>query len=146
MNDKNYDELLANAKIRVNKTLILVESSLVKIDKYKLNYIYTPDELEPYDALCDRFIRCVEMFAKFFKTYDSYKSIVKAPTYRDLVNVMEKLEIVTNTPIWMSMRDVRNRIVHDYLPEQTKDMFDSIMAEFYDELKHSKGKIDSLSL
>ena len=32
------------------------------------------------------------------------------------------------------MRDVRNRIVHDYLPEKTKDMYDSIINEFGKEL------------
>jgi len=58
---------------------------------------------------------------------------------------MEKVGLVTNSPIWMRMRDVRNRIVHDYLPEQTKEMFDSIMGEFYEELKFSKAKIDALS-
>ncbi len=46
----------------------------------------------------------------------------------------------------MNMRDVRNRILHDYLPEQTKDMFDSIMGEFYRELAFSRKKIDLIEL
>ncbi|KHE90422.1 MAG: hypothetical protein K8F52_13230 [Candidatus Scalindua rubra] len=50
---------------------------------------------------------------------------------------MEKSGLVANTPVWTNMRDVRNRIVHDYLPEQTKDMFDSVIGEFYDQLKFS---------
>ncbi|MCP4265497.1 MAG: hypothetical protein GY777_07970 [Candidatus Brocadiaceae bacterium] len=145
MNNKNFEILLSKAKTKIDKTFALVEASLSKIEKYELNYTYSYDELEPFDALTDRFIRCVEMFAKYFKTYDSYKSIAQAPTYRDLINVMEKLGMVANTPVWMDMRDVRNRIVHDYLPEQTKDMFDSIMGKFYDQLKFSKNKIDRLN-
>ncbi len=142
MNNRNFEILLSEAKTKIDKPFALVEASLSKIEKYKLNYTYSYEELEPYDALTDRFIRCVEIFAKYFKTYDSYKSIAQAPTYRDLINLMEKLGLVANTPVWMNMRDVRNRIVHDYLPEQTKDMFDSIMGEFYDQLKFSKNKIE----
>ncbi len=142
MNNKNFEILLSESKIKIDKAFALVEASLSKIEKYKLDGAYSYEELEPYDALTGRFIRCVEMFAKYFKTYDLYKSIVQASTYRDLINVMEKSGLVANTPVWMDMRDVRNRIVHDYLPEQTKDMFDSIMGEFYDQLKFSKNKIE----
>ncbi len=140
--DENYKILLDEAKVKIDKTFILIEASLDGLKEYELDRIYTPKELEPYDALADRFIRCVEMFAKYFKTYDSYKSITKALTYRDLINIMEKIGLVTNTPIWMTMRDVRNRILHDCLPQQTKDMFDDIMGEFYKELCYSKQKIE----
>jgi len=32
------------------------------------------------------------------------------------------------------MKDVRNRIVHDYLPEETKRIFDDIMTIYSSEL------------
>ena len=145
-NDKDFEVLIYEAKEKVKKSFALVEASLAKLDAYKLNYDYSYDELEPYDALTERFIRCVEMFAKYFKTYDAYKSIAKSPTYRDLINVMEKVGLVTATPLWMEMRDVRNRIVHDYLPEQTKEMYDDIMGKFYEELKYSNAKIDEVMI
>ena len=89
MNNRNFEILLSESKTKIDNAFALVEATLSKIEKYKLNYTYSFEELEPYDALTGRFIRCVEMFAKYFKTYDSYKSIVQASTYRDLINVME---------------------------------------------------------
>ncbi len=38
------------------------------------------------------------------------------------------------------MRDVRNRIVHGYLPEEIKDIYDSIMGTFGKELLSLKEK------
>lgn len=144
MSEKDFAKFEKVVKDKVSKTFTLIEASLDGLEPYKLNYTYTPKELEPYDALSDRFIRCVEVFIKYFKFYEYRNYADKSATLRDGLNVMEKVELITNTPIWMSMRDVRNRIVHDYLPEQTKEMFDSIMGEFYAELKFSKSKIDSL--
>ena len=144
MSEKDFKILLIAALEKVDKSLYLVEASLKKLVPYDGNTSYTPDELEPYDALCDRFIRCVEVFIKFYKTYDRYSSITSAPTYRDLMSIMEKLQLVTSLEVWMNMRDVRNRIVHDYLPQQTQEMFASIMNEFYAELKYSQQKIADL--
>ena len=91
MQQKDYAVLLDDAKDKAYKTLIIVEASVRKLTPYESNKAYSPDELEPYDALSDRFIRCVEMFIKFFKTYDIYQSVTKSDTYRDLLNLMENL-------------------------------------------------------
>lgn len=47
---------------------------------------------------------------------------------------MEKQRIISSVEIWVDMRDIRNRIVHDYLPQQTKNIYDLIMGEFKNEL------------
>jgi hypothetical protein len=41
------------------------------------------------------------------------------------------------------MRDVRNRIVHDYLPEDIKEIYDSIMGPFGKQLLKVKEKINT---
>lgn len=41
--------------------------------------------------------------------------------------------------LWIQMRDVRNRIVHDYLPEEIKGICDSIMGEMGSELLQVKN-------
>jgi hypothetical protein len=144
MNDKDFQILLVEAHEKVNRAFFLVKSSIDKNLVYKLDQSYTPEELEPFDALSDRFIRCIETFIKFFKTYDRYESIASALTYRDLMNIMAKLELISGVEIWINMRDVRNKIVHDYLPEQIKGMFDLIRGEFAQEIEYSKKKIDAL--
>jgi len=56
---------------------------------------------------------------------------------RDQLNRMEKLGIISSTETWFRLRDVRNRIVHDYLPGKIKEIYDDIMGPFGVELTES---------
>lgn len=141
---ENYKLLLDQAKEKLNKSYSLVSASLEDLSPYDHNKQYTPKELEPYDALSDRFIRCIEVFIRYFKTYEYYSEASTSQTFRDGLNKMEKLGLITDATLWLQMRDVRNKIVHDYLPGQTQKMFDDIMGAFFAEMKMSKGKIDGL--
>lgn len=146
MKDKNdFIILLDDGKTKIEKALFLVQASLKKLESYDVTKDYTPDELEPYDALADRFIRCVEVFVRFFKTYDRYQSVEISLSYRDLINFMHKLGLISNVQLWLQMRDVRNKIVHDHLPEQTKYLFDSIMGDFYKEILFTSEKVKQLT-
>ena len=68
-------------------------------------------------------------------------------TLRDLLNRKEKLSFITSTRQWMLIRDVRNRIVHDYFICQTDDLkrtYDTIQKPFEDELRQLKAKLVNL--
>ena len=67
-------------------------------------------------------------------------------TIRDLLNRMEKLKFIDSVWIWMEMRNVRNKIVHEYLPEAIKEIYNSIMGPFWKQLLQVKKKIDKISL
>ena len=54
---------------------------------------------------------------------------------------MEKFELISNIDIWLDMRDIRNRIVHDYTPEKIAEMYKLIRYEFYEELNRLEYKI-----
>lgn len=69
------------------------------------------------------------MSLKFFKSYEKLVEGENSDTLRDLLNRMEKLDLITSVIRWLEMRDIRNRIVHDYLPEKVKKIYDSIMGE-----------------
>jgi len=118
----------------------LVEASLEEIKPFDKEKVYSPKEREPYDALSDRFIRAVEVSITFFKSYEKLMYGENSETLRDLLNRMEKLKWISSVILWMEMRDVRNRIVHGYLPEEIKDIYDSIMGTFGKELLSLKEK------
>lgn len=138
---ENFNTLLSASKQKALSAINLVEASISYLEPYDNSKKYTPKELEPYDALSDRFIRAVESAIKFFKTYEYYLYTIKSDTYRDLLLNMEKLNLISSVEIWVDMRDIRNRVVHDYLPDQIKDIFDLIMGEFKDEILSVSGKI-----
>ncbi len=143
MNDVNYDDLLHTLRGKVDDSFELVKASVQVLDAYDGDRAYSPQDLDPYDSLSSRFVRCVEIFIKYFYAYEYKMIAMKSVTFRDNLNVMEKLGLVSATPLWMDMRHVRNRMVHDYLPAQTKQMFDDIMGPFFNELMFSKAKIDT---
>lgn len=59
---------------------------------------------------------------------------------------MEKWEIISNSDIWLDMRDIRNKIVHDYMPEQIAEMYVLIRHEFYDEFSLVVKKFKEINL
>ena len=140
----NYKILLDSAKTKTLAAISLVEASFTDLRPYDINRKYLQKELEPYDALSDRFIRAVEAFIKFFRTYEYYLYTVNSGTYRDLLLNMEKQDLISSVEIWIDMRDIRNRIVHDYLPDQIKNIFDLIMNEFKTELLSVRKKIEQI--
>ena len=125
--------LITAARQKVLNTIMLVEASLSRITPYDVNQNYTPEEMEPYDAMSGRFIRAIEVSLKFFRTYERYLFVESSDTIRDLLNRM-------------AMRDVRNRIVHDYLPKDIKQIYDVIQNQFGNELKQLKSKLIDLSI
>ena len=141
---EDYKTLLRASISKLVSAVNLVEASLKDLDHFDVNRKYSPKELEPYDALSGRFIRAVEACIKFFKTYDYYLNTVSSETYRDLLLNMEKLGIISSLGLWIDMRDIRNRVVHDYLPHQIKEIYDLIMGEFKDELLLTKQRIETI--
>ncbi len=139
---KNLKKLLEFGKEKALSLILLVEASLDNLDYYDAARKYSPKELEPYDALANRFIRAVETCIKFFRTYEYYLYTINSDTYRDLLLNMEKQQMISNADIWIDMRDIRNRIVHDYLPGQVKNIFDLVMGDFKTELVNTKHRIE----
>ncbi len=145
MNDEQK-VLTQAASQKVKDAVALVEASLSDIKPYDAEKFYTPKELEPYDALSSRFTRAIEVVLKFFRSYEKLLYAENSETLRDLLHKMEKLEFIDSVVQWMSMRDIRNRIVHEYLPEEIKGIYDSIMEDYGKQLLKVKKKIETLSL
>jgi uncharacterized protein with HEPN domain len=57
---------------------------------------------------------------------------------------MEKLALISNIDIWLEMRDIRNRIVHDYVPEKIAEIYQLIRGEFYNELRQLDQKLKKI--
>lgn len=147
MSEKEEQKILTKAASRRTLDAIaLVEASLSDIKPYDVEKFYTPKDREPYDALSSRFSRAVEVSIKFFRGYEKLMYGENSETLRDLLHRMEKLHFIDSVVQWIDMRDVRNRIVHDYLPEDIKEIYDSIMDPFGKQLLKVKEKINTLTL
>jgi len=136
--------LVRAARDQCLAAIALVRASLEKLPPYDARRAYTPDELEPYDALADRFVRAVETSIRFFRSYERYREAVVSETYRDLLHRMEKYGLISSTSLWVEMRDVRNRIVHDYLPTQLEELFALLLGDYGQELLRLAEKVRTI--
>ena len=133
-------ELLAESnREKARRTIDLVVASLSEYRPFNPAATYTPKDLEPYDALADRFVRAVECCLRYFRSYELLEFAEQSDSTRSLLNRMEKLDLVGDTTLWLQMRNVRNRIVHDYLPEQTAQMYSEITGPYGNELQRVRG-------
>jgi len=141
---KDYNLLVRSSREKCLAAIALVHSSVKKLPPYDIVRKYTHDELEPYDALADRFIRAIEVSIKFFRSYEIYQEAIAPDTFRDLLHRMEKYDLIRSAVLWVEMRDVRNRIVHDYIPEKRKEMFDLLLGEYGKELLRLARKLEDI--
>ena len=65
----------------------------------------------------------------------------QSDTTRTLLNRMEKRRLVSSANPWLAMRNVCDRLVHDYLPEQVTQMFEEISGDYGDEPLHLGEKL-----
>ena len=101
---------------------------------------YTPKEREPYDALTDRYLRAFESSLKFFRTLERYREVAPSESFRDLLQRMEKYGVITGAALWIEMRDTRNRIAHEYLPEELAKIYADIVGPAAAELHYVLGQ------
>ncbi len=126
--------LAEDARRKAAATIDLLRDSVSRYRPYDPKREYSPRELEPYDAMRDRFIRAVEMSIRLMRTIERLAFGEASVTFRDLLHRMEKLELVSSVGLWIDMRDVRNRVVHDYLPEQVAALYADIAGPYAREL------------
>ncbi len=136
-------QVAQSAAERVQAALTLLLASLHGYVTYDPQRQYTPHAREPYDALCDRFVRCVETSLHFFRAVELTEFGEASDTTRDLLNGAAKLGFVSEADLWLRMRLVRNQIVHEYRPERVAAMYADITGPFGSELRHLGKQVDA---
>ena len=120
------NDLISREFNDLKKAVYLLKASVKKFKPYRVRKNYSPVELEYYDSLAFRFEKSVELFLHFFKGLESYLSGTISDTLRDRLLFMQKLKIIDSIDFWIEARLLRNKVAHDYLPEQLKDIYQEI--------------------
>lgn len=131
----DQSELVRENRDKTRAALRLIVASLDAYVPFDPAADLTPKALEPYDALADRFVRVVESALRLFRGVEIHQFGVPADSTRELLDRMEKLRWVSSADLWIAMRSIGNKIVHDYLPEQVAQMFALITGPFAQELR-----------
>lgn len=129
------EPLLTDSQAKLRAALELVFASAAGYAPFDPGRVYAPKEREPYDALSDRFLRAFESSLKFFRTWERVREADVSETFRDLLLRMQKVGLISDLSTWIGLRDLRNRVVHDYLPDELAALYAAIIDEAVPEFR-----------
>lgn len=107
-----------------------IQTLLQSVEKCKAIGIkpdYTFEELESFDSLSSKFNRSSDLFTqKFIRTvwmllHESFIPFI------DLMNSTEKSGILCSANQMIAIRDMRNQIAHEYIPEAIVDLIPEVI-------------------
>ena len=86
------------------------------------------EELESIDSLTSKFSRTSDIYLQ--KVLRSIWMLLREDTVPliDLLNRVEKLMIIVSAEELLQMRDIRNQIAHEYLPEAVPELASEVVV------------------
>ncbi len=143
MTTENLTIKLLNQNWKLIKTSM--ESLALSVEKCKSIGIkpeYSFEETESIDSLTSRFARVSDIYTQ--KIIRGIWALMHEPfvPFIDLMNIAEKAGIIVSSDSMLQIRDLRNQIAHEYLPEIVKEL----MQEVLDSYSALKRNIDQTEL
>ncbi len=88
---------------------------------------YTPDELDRFESLTNRFARlCDILLQKIFRLIDEIDLDMQG-TLRDRINRAETKGVIKSAEQFINCRVLRNEIAHEYMPEDVLVIFKKVL-------------------
>lgn len=139
------EPLLLASKARLDASLDIFLASVTDYPGFDPHRNYTPKEREPLDALSDRYLRAFESALRFFRTWEHVREAAPSESFRDLLLRMEKLGFISETGVWLALRDVRNRIAHEYLPDELTKIYSAMVGIGADEFRRVRQQAERIA-
>ncbi len=111
----------------MNNAYSVLKYSFKKCIKINVKKKYTQKELDAFENLASRFARLNDIVVqKILRSIHSI-DLDEAGAVRDSINLAEKKNIIINAREMIEMRELRNSIVHEYIPEVIKSIYTKAM-------------------
>jgi len=121
------EKLLADKKL-LEKQLFWITISYDECNKISIKPEYTIDEFGKFETLCSRYSRSIDfLIRKIFRTLDAYE-FENQGTLIDVVNHAHKRGLIEDIDELRIMKDIRNNIVHEYIEDELKEIFDEVLS------------------
>ena len=125
--DKNNQELLKQNWELLIRSLDSLKLSVEKVSNIGQKTEYTFEELESFDSLTSKFARTSDIFLqKIIRTIWALLHETQMPLI-DVLNKAEKLSIIESSDQLIEIRDIRNQIAHEYLPEAIQELIPDVI-------------------
>lgn len=120
-------KLLDEEIVLLNASVLTLNLSYEKCKLIDLKADLTFEEMESIDSLTSKFGRTSDIFTqKLLRTVWSMLHEAFVP-FIDLMNKAEKYDIINSANELIYIRDLRNQIAHEYIPEAIKDMTPEVL-------------------
>ena len=139
------EALLFAARNRLDAALEIFLASVMDYPGFDPGKRLTPKQSEPLDALSDRYLRAFESALRFFRTWEQVREAAPSESFRDLLLRMEKLGFISETGVWLTLRDVRNRIAHEYLPGELAKIYASLVGPAATEFRQLRDRAGNVA-
>lgn len=125
--DKNNQELLKQNWELLMRSLNSLELSVEKVSNIGWKAEYTFENMESFDSLTSKFARTSDIFLqKIMRTIWALLHETTMPLI-DVLNKAEKLGIILSSDQLIEIRDIRNQIAHEYLPEAIQELVPDVI-------------------
>ena len=126
MNDLNKQLLFEELELLL-KAVVTLKISVDKCKKIIQKKEYTFEEMESFDSLTSKFGRTSDLFTQ--KVLRTIWILLHEPfvPFIDLLNKAEKMQIIESADQLIEIRDLRNQITHEYIPEAVTDLVPEVI-------------------
>ena len=102
----------------------VLQRSLNSLEQSEFSF----EELESVDSLTSKFSRTSDIYLQ--KVLRSIWMLLREDTVPliDLLNRAEKMMIIVSAEEFLQMRDIRNQIAHEYLPEAVPELAKEVVV------------------
>lgn len=124
---EEFIEILKKELVSLAKSTKLLQASYERCRIIGNKPVYSPSELEAYEALTARYSRLIDLLIqKVFRLIDTLE-LVNEGTLVDRINRAEKRNMIASAKEFTSLRLLRNTIVHEYEPDEYTNIFKDVL-------------------
>ena len=126
-NDQLIKELLQTEWSLLEGSLKTLLHSVEKCRSIGIKPEYSFENQESFDSLTSKFSRTSDLFTqKIIRTswmllHESYAPFI------DMMNSSEKIRLIKSADQMIGIRDMRNQIAHEYIPEAIRDLVPEVI-------------------
>jgi hypothetical protein len=140
MSQNDQNRLLLNESLDL--LIQSLETLMLSVDKCTIlikKDMYSFEDMESFDSLTSKFCRTSDIYTQ--KVLRTIWLLLHEPfvPFIDLINKAEKLSIIQSADTLLAIRDLRNQITHEYIPEAITKIIPDVIA-------YAKLLVDNVAL
>lgn len=125
--DQTINDLLKSEWKLLHAAVSTLQLSIQKCQLIGIKENYSFEELESFDSLTSKFSRTSDIFTqKVLRTVWMLLHEPFAP-FIDMMNICEKMLVLRSADQMIEIRDLRNQIAHEYIPEVIRDLVPEVI-------------------